>query len=103
MTLMWIALLPLVGMLVPMVTAGRGRRLCSLATAVLPALALLLMLAQLPALSAGEALRFTMDWIPSLGLELAFRLDGLSLLFNLLIMGIGLLICLLYTSDAADE
>ncbi|MGE4533956.1 monovalent cation/H+ antiporter subunit A [Halomonas sp.] len=94
MTLMWIALLPLVSMLVPMVTAGRGRRLCSLATAVLPALALLLMLAQLPALSAGEALRFTMDWIPSLGLELAFRLDGLSLLFNLLILGIGLLILL---------
>ncbi|MGM0913168.1 MAG: monovalent cation/H+ antiporter subunit A [Pseudomonadota bacterium] len=94
MTLMWIALLPLVGMLVPMVTAGRGRRLCSLATAILPALALLLMLAQLPALSAGEALRFSVDWIPSLGLELAFRLDGLSLLFNLLILGIGLLILL---------
>lgn len=94
MTLMWIALLPLAGMLVPMVTAGRGRRACSLATAVLPALALLLMLAQLPALSAGEALRVSVDWIPSLGLELAFRLDGLSLLFNLLIMGIGLLILL---------
>ncbi|WP_282039492.1 monovalent cation/H+ antiporter subunit A [Halomonas alimentaria] len=94
MTLMWIALLPLAGMLVPMVTAGRGRRACSLATAVLPALALLLMLAQLPALSAGEALRVSVTWIPSLGLDLAFRLDGLSLLFNLLIMGIGLLILL---------
>ncbi|MDY7115452.1 monovalent cation/H+ antiporter subunit A [Halomonas sp. SSL-5] len=94
MTLLWIALLPLVGMLVPMVTAGRGRRLCSLATAVLPVLALLLMLAQLPALSAGEALRFSVAWIPSLGLDLAFRLDGLSLLFNLLILGIGLLILL---------
>ncbi|NWN83121.1 MAG: monovalent cation/H+ antiporter subunit A, partial [Halomonas sp.] len=31
---------------------------------------------------------------PSLGLELAFRLDGLSALFNLLILGIGLLILL---------
>jgi len=79
MTLLWIALLPLVGMLVPMATAGRGRRLCSLATAALPALALLLMLAQVPALSAGEALRFSVAWVPSLGLDLAFRLDGLSL------------------------
>ncbi len=35
-----------------------------------------------------------MDWVPSLGLELAFRLDGLSVLFNLLILGIGLLILL---------
>ncbi|NWN82071.1 MAG: monovalent cation/H+ antiporter subunit A, partial [Halomonas sp.] len=94
MTLMWIALLPLMGMLVPMVTAGRGRLICSVATAVLPALALLLMLAQLPTLSAGEALRTSADWIPSLGLELAFRLDGLSALFNLLILGIGLLILL---------
>ncbi|MBF7054011.1 monovalent cation/H+ antiporter subunit A [Halomonas sp. KAO] len=94
MTLMWIALLPLVGMLVPMVTASHGRRTCSLATAVLPALALLLMLAQLPALSSGEALRASVAWIPSLGLELAFRLDGLSVLFNLLILGIGLLILL---------
>ncbi|WP_300273343.1 monovalent cation/H+ antiporter subunit A [Halomonas sp.] len=94
MTLMWIALLPLAGMLVPIATARRGRRFCSLASAALPALALALMLAQLPALSAGEALRAGVAWIPTLGLELAFRLDGLSLLFNLLILGIGLLILL---------
>ena len=94
MTLMWIALLPLAGMLVPIATARRGRRFCSLASAALPALALVLMLAQLPALSAGEALRASVAWIPTLGLELAFRLDGLSLLFNLLILGIGLLILL---------
>ncbi|MWJ27597.1 monovalent cation/H+ antiporter subunit A [Halomonas sp. ZH2S] len=94
MTLLWIALLPLLGVLVPVLTARRGRHFCSLATALLPALALLLTLAQLPALNAGEALRFSVDWIPGLGLDLAFRLDGLSLLFNLLIIGIGLLILL---------
>ncbi|MFP4137741.1 MAG: monovalent cation/H+ antiporter subunit A [Halomonas sp.] len=94
MTLMWIALLPLAGMLVPIATARLGRRRCSLASAALPALALLLMLTQLPALDAGETLRASLDWVPSLGLELAFRLDGLSLLFNLLILGIGLLILL---------
>jgi multicomponent K+:H+ antiporter subunit A len=94
MTSLWIALLPLLGVLVPALTARRGRRDCSLATGVLPALALLLTLAQLPALARGEALRFAVDWVPSLGLELAFRLDGLSVLFNLLILGIGLLILL---------
>ncbi|SFU83673.1 monovalent cation/H+ antiporter subunit A [Halomonas korlensis] len=94
MTLFWIALLPLFGSLVPAFTARRGRRECSLATAVLPAVALLLMLFQVPSLAAGEMLRFSVDWLPSLGLELAFRLDGLSLLFNLLILGIGLLILL---------
>ncbi|WP_108445053.1 monovalent cation/H+ antiporter subunit A [Halomonas denitrificans] len=94
MTLLWIALLPLLGVLVPAFTAQRGRRFCSLATAALPALALLLTLVQLPTLAADETLRVAVDWVPTLGLELAFRLDGLSVLFNLLIMGIGLLILL---------
>ncbi|RTR03807.1 monovalent cation/H+ antiporter subunit A [Halomonas nitroreducens] len=94
MTLLWIALLPLLGVLVPPLVANRGRRDCSLATAALPALALALTLFQVPALNAGEALRFSAEWIPALGLELAFRLDGLTLLFNLLILGIGLLILL---------
>ncbi|UYG04806.1 monovalent cation/H+ antiporter subunit A [Halomonas sp. LR3S48] len=94
MTLLWIPLLTLLGMLVPMLSAHRGRRFCTLATAVLPALALLLVLVQWPALAADEALRFSLEWLPALDLELAFRLDGLSLLFNLLILGIGLLILL---------
>ncbi|MFG6176605.1 monovalent cation/H+ antiporter subunit A [Halomonas sp. THAF12] len=94
MTLLWIALLPLLGVLVPALGAGLRRRECSLATAALPALALLLTLAEVPALLDGETLRFAVDWIPALGLELAFRLDGLTLLFNLLILGIGLLILL---------
>mgnify|MGYP000120139296 FL=1 len=94
MTLLWIALLPLLGVLVPAFTQRRGRPFCSLATAVLPALALALMFAQLPELAAGETLRFAVGWIPTLGLDLALRLDGLSVLFNLLIIGIGLLILL---------
>ncbi|RUR42479.1 monovalent cation/H+ antiporter subunit A [Vreelandella populi] len=94
MTLLWIALLPLLGVLVPALTAQRGRTMCSLATGLVPAIALLLTLMQLPALLAGEALRVSITWLPELGLELAFRLDGLSLLFNLLILGIGLLILL---------
>ncbi|SHE56268.1 multisubunit potassium/proton antiporter, PhaA subunit /multisubunit potassium/proton antiporter, PhaB subunit [Modicisalibacter ilicicola DSM 19980] len=94
MTLLWIALLPLLGVLVPALTAHRRRRFCSLATAALPALALVLTLAHWPSLAAGEVLRFAVDWMPALGLDLAFRLDGLALLFNSLIVGIGLLILL---------
>lgn len=94
MTLPWIALLPLLGALVPVFTAQRDRAVCSLATGMVPAAALLLTLLQTPALLNGETLRFHAAWMPELGLELAFRLDGLSLLFNLLILGIGLLILL---------
>lgn len=94
MTLLWIALLPLLGVLVPALTTRRGRGFCSLATAVLPATALVMTLLNVPALLDGEQLRFSVTWMPELALNLAFRLDGLSLLFNLLILGIGLLIIL---------
>jgi multicomponent K+:H+ antiporter subunit A len=40
----------------------------------------------------GETLIQSWTWIPAIGLEFAFRLDGLSLLFAVLILGIGLLI-----------
>jgi multicomponent K+:H+ antiporter subunit A len=50
----------------------------------------------------GHVFRFEADWIPTLGLNIAFRLDGLSLLFSTLILGIGLLVILYaryYLSD----
>ena len=45
-----------------------------------------------PAVAGGEALRFSYAWVPSLGVNLSFRIDGLSLLFALLITGIGTLV-----------
>ncbi|EPC02942.1 cation:proton antiporter [Litchfieldella anticariensis FP35 = DSM 16096] len=92
MTLLWIPLLTLLGVLIPAFTTRRGRGFCTLATATLPAMALLLTLSQVPALLDGELPRIALPWLPSLGLDLAFRLDGLSLLFAILILGIGLLI-----------
>ncbi|WP_148253530.1 monovalent cation/H+ antiporter subunit A [Aidingimonas lacisalsi] len=97
MTLPWIPLLTLLGVLVPLLTERFGRCACTMATAIPVAVALLLTLWQIPPLQAGELPQFALPWIPSLGLELAFRIDGLSLLFALLILGIGLLI-ILYAS-----
>ena len=48
--------------------------------------------------SGKQDLIFRNEWIPSLGISLDFRVDGLSLLFSLLITGIGTLIYL-YASD----
>lgn len=45
-------------------------------------------------IQAGEILRLTFAWIPSLGVELAFMVDGLSLLFGLIISGVGALVML---------
>lgn len=102
MTLLWIPMLTLLGVLVPALTAQRGRPICTLATAAFPTLALILTLAQFPAIADGEYPRVALEWMPQLGLDLAFRLDGLSLLFNILILGIGLLI-LLYAHYYLDK
>jgi multicomponent Na+:H+ antiporter subunit A len=42
--------------------------------------------------SAGRAFGESWDWVAGLGVRLAFRLDGLSLLFALLVTGIGALV-----------
>ncbi|MDY6891906.1 MAG: monovalent cation/H+ antiporter subunit A [Pseudomonadota bacterium] len=94
MSLFWILLLPLIGTLVPLLSARFGRSACAWFTALLPALSLFLVLQAMPAVLRGETLSQTFSWIPALGLELSFRLDGLVLLFLLLILGIGLLIIL---------
>ena len=45
-----------------------------------------------PAVAAGGAPTLALDWVPRLGIELAFRLDGLAMLFCLLIASIGTLV-----------
>ncbi|RJL10431.1 monovalent cation/H+ antiporter subunit A [Paracoccus siganidrum] len=40
----------------------------------------------------GEVLRGTISWVPSLGLELTFRIDGFSWFFTALVLGIGILV-----------
>ncbi|MBB1486120.1 monovalent cation/H+ antiporter subunit A [Oceanospirillum sediminis] len=92
--LIWIPLLPLLGTLVPLFASRFSRSACAFLTAGLPALALILVLQNASSIFDGEALYTVYNWIPVIGLELAFRLDGLSLLFALLILGIGLLVIL---------
>lgn len=60
----------------------------------LPLLTFLYLVTQLPIISQGAVLRFAYPWAPSLDLHLAFALDGFSLLFGLLISGIGALVLL---------
>ncbi|HEY5601478.1 MAG TPA: monovalent cation/H+ antiporter subunit A [Gammaproteobacteria bacterium] len=57
-------------------------------------LAMLQLAPLIPAVFAGDTIILRLAWIPALNLNVAFRLDGLGLLFALLILGIGLLIIL---------
>ncbi|MFP4146179.1 MAG: putative monovalent cation/H+ antiporter subunit A [Halorhodospira sp.] len=66
--------------------------------ALLPAALTLYFATFLPEVAAGEGVRFTYPWVPGLGLELSFHVDGLALLFALLISGIGTFV-VLYAGD----
>ena len=67
-------------------------KLGSYLPATVAALLFVLFASRYPLVAQGAVIEWAWDWLPSLGIELAFRLDGLSLLFCLLITGIGAMI-----------
>jgi len=94
-----IVLLPLLfGTTLCFLTGRQNTRARRAATAwvaaIVTGLALALLTASAPAVFGGQTLLEQHDWIPSLGLNLGFRLDGLALMFGWMITGIGLLIIL---------
>ena len=128
--LLTIVLLPLLlGTLATFWLGSRSRLLTACAAGAVTASSLGLLLSMAPAVLAGETVMNAWPWVPEIGLNLTFRLDGLSMMFAGLILFIGLMIilyahyylsakdsagkfysemmlfmaCLLYTSDAADE
>jgi len=99
-----LALLPWVGALLVACLPPSARRTAAGLSGAVALLGLLLALQMAPAVFAGEVLRWSVPWLPALGLDLGFRVDGLSWLFTLLITGIGALV-VLYAAwylDAAD-
>ncbi|MFN3750286.1 MAG: monovalent cation/H+ antiporter subunit A [Thiobacillus sp.] len=94
MTLPFAVLIPFAGAALVALASRQGRSLSAWTAAgvTLASMASLAPFAALP--FAGETLVQQRDWMPALGLNLAFRLDGLALLFAGLILGIGLLIVL---------
>ncbi len=81
-------LIALVGPLMVALKPHRHRHSGWLA-ALVPAAVFGWLLLQAPAVAAGNALLENHTWVPELGLELSFRLDGLSLLFALIVTGVG--------------
>ncbi|MFC4698916.1 monovalent cation/H+ antiporter subunit A [Glaciecola siphonariae] len=94
MSLFWITAILLIGVLVPVMTERFGRTANTLCTMLAPAVALIYIITLVPSVLAGGTVTEYLEWIPSIGLTLSMRLDGLSLMFSLLILGIGLLIIL---------
>ncbi|MDO8376907.1 MAG: proton-conducting transporter membrane subunit, partial [Aquabacterium sp.] len=94
-----VVLLPLLAGTLGCAWAGRHpspgrRRLTAWWAAGVAAAALALLLQQAPAVFAGQTLLWQTEWLPSIGLNLGWRLDGLALMFALLITMVGLLVIL---------
>lgn len=92
MSLFLIAALPFLGAVFPSLLIRAGRNASASAAGATTLLALIGLLVNAPAVLRGEVVTARMDWLPGLGLNANFFLDGLGLLFAGLILGIGLLI-----------
>ncbi|APR03662.1 monovalent cation/H+ antiporter subunit A [Thauera chlorobenzoica] len=92
MNLVLVVLLPFIGALLPALMIRAGRNACATATFAFTLLAFALLLSHAPAVFRGEVVHAGWSWLPALGLEANFFLDGLGFFFAGLILGIGLLI-----------
>jgi len=86
-----VLLLFLVSALAPMAHRALGKR-AGVVLAAAPALLFTGFARFLAPVAGGQALEESWPWVAGLGIRLAFRLDGLSLLFALLVTGIGALV-----------
>jgi multicomponent K+:H+ antiporter subunit A len=103
MSLFWIPFLLILGAIGTLTFARWGRSVCAAITALFPASVLAIIVLRTSRIFGGDVLRYDANWVPTLGLNIAFRLDGLSFLFSTLILGIGLLVILYaryYLSDS---
>ena len=82
-------------------------RSCGKATgwllALLPSGYFVYFAAQLCVVAAGETVTASYPWVPSLGVDFSFYLDGLSLLFALVVSGIGALVLIYAGGYLADH
>ncbi len=84
--------------LVPRLGRGAGW-----AMGAVPAAIFVWTLVQAPAVLDGGVLYQSIAWVPSLGIRLEFRLDGLSLLFALLVAGVGTIVMVYARSYLGDH
>ncbi len=78
---------------------GKGKRSkIGRVTSVIPLGLFVVLLYCLPRIAGGDVIRIQLDWIPSLGISFSLAIDGLSLLFGLIICGAGFFVSL-YATD----
>jgi len=93
----WLALLvllPFLASLVAAVLPSNARNGEAWLAGGVAAIGLVAMFWLYPYVTDGQVLRHEIAWIPQLGLNLVFRLDGFAWLFGILVTGVGLMVVL---------
>jgi multicomponent K+:H+ antiporter subunit A len=94
MSLLLVVLLPFLGAIAAPLFVQAGRTAIAIVASVPALIALAALYPHWQTLADGGVVLDSFEWLPALGISLSFRLDGLSLLFALLILIIGLLVIL---------
>lgn len=80
--------------LVPLLYKGLSRLHIGWIVLLVPAALFLFLVSYIPSIANGQTYLYTMNWIPSYGINFTTYLDGLSMILGLLITGIGALVIL---------
>jgi len=93
-TLPILVLIPFLGAILVALVGNRGRMMSAYATIIVTTSALVLLLPLVGEVMQGSTLLWRHEWLSAAGLAISFRLDGLGLLFAIMILAIGLLVIL---------
>lgn len=94
MILLVLLLLPFVGALVTSVLPTRARNLLSIFAGLVAAAAAFLVVSLFPVVRDGGVIGHALPWVPSVGLDLVLRMDGLAWMFSVVVTVVGALVCL---------
>ncbi|HKT96971.1 MAG TPA: proton-conducting transporter membrane subunit, partial [Paraburkholderia sp.] len=92
MALGWLVILPFLGAALVALTARHARALSTWIAFAAALLGLGLVLSERVGMATYGVVQWRHEWVPEIGLALSLRLDGLSFMFALLVLAIGLLV-----------
>lgn len=90
----YVVLLPFIASGLALFLPSHARNAAAALAGTVTVLTLVATVLLYPQVTDGAVLRSRVEWLPQFGLELTWRLDGVSWLFALLITGIGALVVL---------
>lgn len=94
MSLIWIVILPFIGSLCAAFLPSHARNVAAWLAGTVAVACVILTVQLYPQVSEGEVIREAVHWIPQLGLDFTFRLDGFAWLFAMLVTVMGALVVL---------